>query len=447
MSECNVCAEKYNKTKRAQVTCRCDYSACRSCIKTYLLHKIENAHCMNCKVEWDRKFMTDNFEKSFMSKGYRDHRRQVLIERELGMLQATQPYVEREIKIDKVNLEMKQTREKLKECEVRRKKIKELKILCTDCKFLKDNFDKTKIERKLLREKLLQLLNLRNELYTKSTIPEHKKFVQKCPYNECLGFLSSALKCELCENFTCVHCHEVSGKTSIEREAHNCNPEIVESIKFLKKDSKPCPKCASITFKIEGCSQMYCVECHTPWDWNSGRIVNGPIHNPHYFEFLARQNNGRIPRNPNDILCGREIDYEFILQLSLNNNTFVEIARNIIHIRHVEVPRFETLNGLDDNLELRIKYMRNKIGKQTFEKRIQEKEKKNIKNNEIANVLNMYVNCMTDILYRLVNNPEASQTIKEEINALKDYVNESLQRISSTFNSKTYKLNQNFVFS
>jgi hypothetical protein len=216
----------------------------------------------------------------------------------------------------------------------------------------------------------------------------------------------------------------------------------------LKKDSKPCPKCASITFKIEGCSQMYCVECHTPWDWNSGRIVNGPIHNPHYFEFLARQNNGRIPRNPNDILCGREIDYEFILQLSLkNNNTFVEIARNIIHIRHVEVPRFETLNCLDDNLELRIKYMRNKIGKQTFEKRIQEKEKKNIKNNEIANVLNMYVNCMTDILYRLVNNPEASQTIKEEINALKDYVNESLQRISSTFNSKTYKLNQNYVFS
>jgi hypothetical protein len=69
MSECNVCAEKYNKTKRAQVTCRCDYSACRSCIKTYLLNKIENAHCMNCKVEWDRQFMTDNFEKSFMSKG------------------------------------------------------------------------------------------------------------------------------------------------------------------------------------------------------------------------------------------------------------------------------------------------------------------------------------------------------------------------------------------
>jgi len=36
-----------------------------------------------------------------------------------------------------------------------------------------------------------------------------------------------------------------------EKEANECNKDIVESIKFLEKDSKPCPKCTSLICKIE----------------------------------------------------------------------------------------------------------------------------------------------------------------------------------------------------
>lgn len=60
---CNICVESYNKTN--QVTCKCDFNACRSCIKTYLLDKTEDAHCMYCKVGWDRMFMASNFDDSF----------------------------------------------------------------------------------------------------------------------------------------------------------------------------------------------------------------------------------------------------------------------------------------------------------------------------------------------------------------------------------------------
>jgi hypothetical protein len=208
----------------------------------YLLSKTEDAHCMSCKVGWDRVFMADNFEKTFMAKGCRDHREQILIEREMGMLQATQPYVEREIKLEKLELARNELRIKYE----------------NDLRNLQDEY----------------------QAVSGNTTVERKKFVRKCPNGDCHGFLSSGLKCELCENFACSDCREVTGKTTEEREAHTCNSEIVESVKFLEKDSKPCPKCASMTFKIIGCSQMFCVECHTPWDWNSGRIVTGQIHNP-----------------------------------------------------------------------------------------------------------------------------------------------------------------------
>lgn len=38
-----------------------------------------------------------------------------------------------------------------------------------------------------------------------------------------------------------------------------------------------------------GCNQMWCVACDTAWDWNTQRVINGTIHNPHYHEYLERR--------------------------------------------------------------------------------------------------------------------------------------------------------------
>ena len=448
MSECNICAESFNKTKRAKVTCSCDFEACRSCIKTYLLDKTEDAHCMSCKVGWDRKFMASNFELTFMTKNYKNHREQILIEREMGMLQATQPYVEREIKLEKLNLAMNELRIKYNE----------------DMRNLQDEY----------------------QAVSGNMTVERKKFVRKCPNGDCHGFLSSALKCELCENFACGDCREVTGKTTEEREAHICDAQIVESVKFLEKDSKPCPKCASLTFKTIGCNSMWCVECHSSWNWVSGKIETGTIHNPEYFDWLKKQN-GAVPRNPLDFVCGREIDNNFIIRLlqvfprtmakdwrettnwigqteyynqktherstiypfkdgTKTDENFAEIARNIIHIRHVEVPRFQAADRLLDNLQMRIDFRRNKIEKDDFKRKIQKKEKENEKKREINNVLGMYINCMTDIFYRIIDKPNDAKKIQDEMDALRDYANDSLQRISTTFNSKKYEINKDFVF-
>ena len=55
---------------------------------------------------------------------------------------------------------------------------------------------------------------------------------------------------------------------------------------------------------LRNCSQIWCVTCKTPWDWNTGKIVTkGVIHNPHYYEWL-RRNGGDMARNPADVPCG-----------------------------------------------------------------------------------------------------------------------------------------------
>ena len=413
---CNICAEFYNKVNRKTVTCSCNFECCRDCVKKYMLGTKEEPACMSCKVAWDRNFLLEKLGKTFMTKDYRDYREELLVEREMGFLQATQPHVEREIRMEKLKEEIAILREKLPKLE---KELKDLKI---------------------------------------HGVVDRKKFVRKCPNGDCHGFLSSALKCGLCECWVCADCREVKGFSTEEKDLHECNKDIVESVKLLEKDSKPCPKCTSLIFKIEGCDQMYCVECHTAFSWNTLKIESGVIHNPHYFEYQRITNGGVAPRNPNEIQCGRELDNYFVSRLrdkfspDIENSIsydqirdIIEICRQVIHIRFIEQPRFTTEGRLYSNMQLRIDYMRNKINKDGMKKILQKREKETIKKTELSNVLGMYVSCMTDLFYRLYDDNDLVK-IKKEMIELKKYVNDCFQKISKSYNCKEYSIDNKFRF-
>jgi hypothetical protein len=438
---CNICAEFYNKVNRKEVKCcACDFESCRDCIKKYMMGSKEEPVCMSCKVSWDRNFLLEQLGKTFMTRDYRNYREDLLVEREMGFLQATQPHVEREIRMEELKEEIAMIRKKLPKLE------KELK-----------------------------------ELKEGDALVERKKFVRKCPNGDCHGFLSSALKCGLCNCWVCSDCREVKGFSTEEKEAHECNKDTIESVKLLEKDSKPCPKCTSLIFKIEGCDQMYCVECHTAFSWNTLKIESGVIHNPHYFEYQRMTNGGVAPRNPMEIQCGRELDNFFVSRLvdkiiplpsnwkrqeihgvityynNLNQRCYskdikdevfldiIETCRQVIHVRFVELPRFATEGRLYSNMQLRIDFMRNKITKDGMKKILQKREKDNTKKGEISNVLGMYVACMTDLFYRLYDENELVK-IKKEMNALKKYVNDCLEKISKVYSCKQYVIDDNFHF-
>jgi hypothetical protein len=297
---------------------------------------------------------------------------------------------------------------------------------------------------------------------------ERRQFIRRCGDSECRGFLSTAWKCGLCDTYTCNQCLVIKSA----KEEHVCQPENVETAKLLASDSKPCPKCATLIYKIEGCDQMWCTQCHTAFSWLRGTIES-QIHNPHYYEWMRR--NGGMPREPGDIPCGGgeggpHLNHNM---LSVEQHTrvnaldkmltkrFFSMVRSTLHIQRVELPRFDVHRGNhhhEDNQQLRINYMRKFITETTFRIQLQRLHKSREKQREIHDVLSVYVQSMTDILTRFAEYvrqmPQRRQPVEaletltallDEPMALRDYVNECLHDVSRVYNCVRYSLQESQV--
>lgn len=429
--DCNICVEKYNNSNRIIIICDyCQFECCKDCVKKYLLSITEDSHCMNCKKKWDRKILSKKMDKTFMTKTYKSYREQILFEREKSLLPSTQPHVERIIKNEQIDDEILKKRQQILEL---KRDLQEL--------FQEKNFQET------------------------SKVNDKKQFIRPCSNpNGCKGFLSTQWKCGLCNEFTCRNCLEIKLKD----DEHKCDPVNVSTAQLILKETKNCPKCGVSIFKISGCSQIWCTNCHTAFSWDTGKIELGNIHNPHYFEWLhLRGGNPNGPNGPNG--CGREIDNYFINDINrimrmmrnldnINSPGFShgvkrlvnDYMQKIIHIREVVIQRFR-VNEIEDNLNIRINYMRNKITEDEFKKKIQRKEKDNQKKREIYDVLRMFIDCSTEILYRYYNyissNNKHNENILDEIKKLIEYVNQCFLDISETYNCHLWKLDSFLEFS
>lgn len=415
---CNICVENYNRSNRSIIKCDfCEFESCKECNKRYILNTMEDAHCMSCKKKWDRKIMFDKFEKVFVNKTYKIYREEILFDREKGLLPITQPYVERELKVEEIDRDILALRSDIQE----------------------------------LYGKLEKLQNKKNELLNnKHSDVERKQFIRPCSNGDCKGFLSTQWKCGICSKYTCKDCLEVI----INDDEHKCDPNNVETTKLILKDTKNCPQCGTSIFKIEGCDQMFCTQCHTAFSWKTGRIETGVIHNPHYFQWL-NNNRREIPRNPNDMRCGRVIDHYFYNSLRRRSRDFCFIRgiadkiRNFIHLREIVLPTFR-VDRINDNLQLRISYMRDKITEENFKRTLQKREKDIQKKTELYQILQVFVDCMTELLYRyeehVSNTLRDNEEIKNEMNALREYVNTTMENISKVYNSKQYFINDTWEF-
>jgi len=173
----------------------------------------------DCAKEWSRKFLRENFTNVFLTSKYKEHLENILFDQEKALMPATQPLVEE--KIAKRNM---------------KKQLRELDLLIEDL---------YRQKRELERQIQYGIIPAKDEKEEKA------QFVRQCPANGCRGFLSTQWKCGICEQWSCPDCHELKGPN---RDCeHKCDPNNVETAKMLAKDSKPCPKCQSLIFKISGC--------------------------------------------------------------------------------------------------------------------------------------------------------------------------------------------------
>ncbi len=184
---------------------------------------------------------------------------------------------------------------------------------------------------------------------------------------------------------------------------HICDKNILENLKTLKEDTKPCPTCLSRIYKTEGCSQMYCISCFTVFDWNTGLIDTGKIHNPEYLQSFKHYN-----RDPLDFQCGRELEHKFWSDPEHNYNKLIKdekfsgyfcaIFNSIIYISK-KVKEFT--NETSINRDIRIKYLNGKINKNKYKQLCLENIKIAKKERELLDVIIMFMNCGNEIFFRV----------------------------------------------
>jgi hypothetical protein len=446
---CAICVEPLSLTtgKHKNVTClHCYKSACRTCYQTFILDET-TPKCMypDCGKAFSRKFISDNFIQSFITGPLKKHREDIYFEQEKALLPATQ---ERVVEINRR--------------EEDDRAYHNYKCILYDINLVyKEKIRGTKNKESyavLYRQNQMDIQTVRvaydDTIRNRSTNtdPEAGKhrFIRPCSATQCKGFLSTAWKCGLCEKFACSQCHVVLVG---DKKEHICDPDTLATAKLIVSQSKPCPGCHINISKIDGCNQMWCTVCNTAWDWKSGRIET-KVHNPHYFEYMRnRPVEAVVPRNPNDIICGRELDRNFIdiltdvgRQYRFLNSKIVILKNAYSGMSHLTRYHIRGVGDSPDAVYLRVRFMQNKIDEQQFKREVQMLYKKFYKEKDIQEVLVMMKHLITEICYRYLDDMKACVNQEEvtnlktlnEIEPLIAYVNETLKTIAKTYQSTVY---------
>ena len=425
MAACNVCVSAFNKTTRREVTCaQCHFSACRDCNKRYILGTVNEPHCMNCKVPWNSEFITDNFTKKFFNEDLAEHRGNVLFENEKAHMPATQERIERMHAITEVGA---------------------LRALAATYDVLKRP-DEANRYRGMANAIVSQYPDI-DGMATVERSREKSRPVCGCVRDDCRGFvMSNTWRCGVCTTKVCSDCLKP------EEEGHECNDDDKETRKALLKNTKPCPKCAAMIFKTEGCAQMWCVMCHTTFDWNSMEIVtNAYVHNPLYFEW-ARRNGQEIPRAPGDIpnapWCAEGLPPQDAFMTMLRTRRYaqedvsmlIKLYRATAHINDTTRNRLRVENTDDQRERLRMQYLLGEISADTMKKELIAMERVREKKVAQWQIAELFIRQAMEALRFLHNTHKASAKCQEvlELSKLAEYCNEQFKKVAKAYKQPSW---------
>lgn len=422
--ECSICCTDFNLTTRKKIQCpikTCQNNICKKCIENWLNERL-NITCPCCNTIWEYQYSYINLGPLFMDKFKKIHKKIIFL-KECDFLPQTQNYFEYEKYALKLMQDVKEYDKHIEKYSKMKKKdlknddyLKELDINLETKKEIIHFFKSNKIS---------NLSRVQRLAYTLITghIQDFDIEIQKiqkvkticpCPSNQCKGFIkNNDHKCGICTCEICNKCHGILVESSI----HSCKQDDIESVKTISKETKPCPKCSIRIFKIDGCDQMYCIECKTAFSWKTGQIEKGKIHNPHYYDELRKLNNGEIPRDPDDnALNDYNIEDENDLpifhvyhrfykeKLIDNNNKFIDMYFILnklymlynqlvrLHFHNIATLRYYNYTEYDfySNFNERFNYMKGKIDEDVFIEIIYKKNRKTDFYKEIKTQMNDY---------------------------------------------------------
>ena len=426
---CIICCDRFNASNHKPISCpfdSCAKTACRACYQTFLCGEdVTVPKCMFCNTQFTHSQLQHlGLTKTFLQGKFAKHQQDILFAQERAMLPAAQAAVAHDRLVHNIDDQIKSVNAE----------IKRLMALKTDLM-------QTKFQ---LRHHGLQPQQPGEEGDGNA---DNHAFIHRCADSNCNGFVSSAWKCATCDKFTCSHCREL--KDDRHDHLHVCNPDTVASVALLKADTKPCPNCKVLVHKTDGCDQMFCTQCKRLWSWNTGRFETRG-HNPHYLQWM-RENGAGMPRDPNDVLCGREIDHHFLTQLYqarraiLNSDirkdvdSIVSVISSVPHLRFHDLPRF-LVDRVAINFNHRKAFVANKLTLHKFKQAILRNHLLADRNEHIAQIIQAVIQATTDIAFRFMHdllhhNHQLHHTFLLEIHNLITYANHELNIIHNDFHS------------
>jgi hypothetical protein len=159
---------------------------------------------------------------------------------------------------------------------------------------------------------------------------------------------------------------------------------------------------------------------------------------------------GGMPREPGDVLCGREIDPHFLAQLTrilpvypVGHDVYDSLA-SILHLRFHDLPHF-LVDRTSINLNARKAFVSNAITLSRFKQTTRRNHLLAIKNDNIAQILQAVIQAATDIAFRFQHtllhpsqlNQHTITSFYNELFNLKAYANQELSAIHNEFHSST----------
>jgi len=412
---------------------------------------------MFCSAELTMDFVQENSTMKFMDEymKYLDDQR-LSVER--SKLPATQHLVEIIRKCEDSAVEFLKTKSERRSLAHKHgqikydvntdKKQKKLLLQPVVAEMVKNNSEYYRTERimyNFYRERQLEIDILSGRRANTDPVADDKPvYTKPCPSDDCRGFLSSAHKCGTCEKYYCSDCH--LQKKSRTDDEHVCDEDAKATIAMIRRDTKPCPKCMIGIEKVSGCSQMWCVNCHTTFDWNTMKIETGYIHNPEYLRWM-RDNNNDIPRNPLDpgFVCNLNFPTWYTVDDRLrvdgiDSREWSEIFRRYGHLRYavlVNLPMEEEVRFIN----LRVQYMKSEISIDVWRKKLGAMLKRNRLAQERYNIIDMYANVIKDLFLNLVHTKDINQ-FKQSAGEIESHANEQLKKINKKYKSADNKYSE-----
>lgn len=472
---CSICVDTFNNSVRKKVTCdNCKIDICTKCIKKFLAENVQEPNCMNCREVYTKSFMDRNFSYTYRKTVLKNVRLNVLVAREKQIMpelmhraDAYKQLRECETKQRELSKQIDALEVKLDKVYTSRGRLDELlnnnvvNVDTVDTKisdeFMKSITDSiintTKVQGELEME--LNALEMSydenwehirqlNKTYRYGGIQKIES-VMNCLRTDCKGFLDNDYKCGICHIKVCKDCHE----ELIEEEMHTCKQENVESVKAIQAETRPCPTCKTRVFKLEGCDQMFCVQCHTGFSWNTGMIERGRLHNPHYFEWL-RSKRQQMPREIGDVPCGGlpswfmlrrhlcEVDVHFTITTYLYS-----VYKMTEYLQDKEIPKYQVTEGRDEELNLiAINYMADLISVNQWRNKLFQIERKKEVNRERRLILDMVLAVLIDLFGDIYNLKDKNALLEKinEFDELRKYFNVSIKNLGDRFDMYNFKV-------